>query len=157
MPLLLSDAWPRSRASGKYFALTSGPPCRSLQFTSLSKVPVWMQNSFASPLHSPQFSPQPAEERTRFLKMVEHTLLSRRSFHSWFVVEVGQASRSTMTGLHWSMMLYLNGSESTPGHLSTLNIYICNFNYSFSLYHKFCPMMMFWILLPNLGILLIKT
>lgn len=34
----------------------------SWQFTLLSKMPVWMKNSFALPVDSPQFSPQPVKK-----------------------------------------------------------------------------------------------
>lgn len=60
-----------------------------------------------------------------------------------------------VAGLHWSMVvLCLNCSESTPGHLRCLNGYVCIISYGLSLYHKLCPMMPFWILFPNPGTLL---
>lgn len=147
MPLLAPDAWLRSGTSDKYFTFTSSLLCCSLQFASLSKMSVWMQKSFALPLHSPLFSPQSVEERTKFLEWLNISLfLGHLSFPDLWL-KWDKPADPQVAGLHWSMVvLCLNCSESTSGHLRCLNSYVCIISYGLSLYHKFCPMMLFWIL-----------
>lgn len=153
MSLLLLDAWPHSWASCKYFTFISSSLCCSLQLSWLSK----MDSVDVELLCYPSSHPTGLttnDWRTMFLEVIEHIPFSRRTFHSWFVVEMGEAIRSTSSQIHWSIMLCLNCLESIPRHLSSLKSCIFIINNGLFLYYKFCPMMLLWILLTNPRILL---
>lgn len=145
MALLLPDLQPHFRAAGKCITFTSSPLCCSLWFVLLVKIPVWMQIPFAPPSSLPTVLTTTVWGQ--FLEMVECAPVSRRSFHSWFVVEVGQTGRSTSgwVSLWYNVLMFKLLSQTlhtyTPWKIisalgmvfpnTTNAVQLCNFEFFF--------------------------